>query len=203
MITIKELSEETKEDFFALFEGHFFEIDEHCACYCTCWNMSKDDIQQTIEDSVAGGRMSLREVTRTVAECLIDEGLLNGYLAYVDDQAVAWCNSNDRERYKNEILPGTSGKIKSITCFKVSPEYRHKRIASTMLRHVCDEAALQGYACVEAYPMRDHFFCEEEYLYSLRMYEKAGFEKVYLYENSFILRKNLDSTDVTIPSSSE
>lgn len=191
MIIIKELNIDTKADFFALFEGHFFEIDEHCACYCTCWNMAKDDIKQTIEDPVACGRMSLREATRTVAECLIDEGLLKGYLAYVDDQAVAWCNSNDRERYKNEILPGTSGKIKSITCFKVSPEYRHKRIASTMLKHVCDEAALQGYVCVEAYPMRNHFFCHEEYLDSLRMYEHAGFEKVCVCEDSFLLRKRL------------
>lgn len=121
------------------------------------------------------GVEGIRTAMRASAERMIGQNIIQGYLAYDDDISIGWCNANDKKCYQRvgefylddepaetecPALARDDGtlKIKSITCFEISPEYRGKGIASALLERVCTDAALDGYDKVEAYPvMREQY----------------------------------------------
>lgn len=196
MLTIRELNPDTTTDFFNLFESVFFTEDKHSACYCTCWQMTPEEIRHEIEIPVINKEMTLREASRNVVERMIATEKLKGYITYLNKQPVAWCNVNDREKYKQlgvhkEFVRDLCGKTKSITCLKIAQICRHTGIGTFILQHVCNESAGEGYSCMEAYPNRKHVFSFEEYKNLLFMYEKAGFEQVCNWRNSCMYRKVL------------
>ena len=41
-------------------------------------------------------------ISREVSERQIADGILRGYLAYVDGKSIGWCNANDRANYPDE-----------------------------------------------------------------------------------------------------
>ena len=144
-------------------------------------------------------------VTYEYAERMVQAGEIKGYLAYDNGIAIGWCNSNDRmsyyrtgefdlhtlpddEEYTHTIAPG---EVKAIVCFEISPEYRGKGIATQFLRRICDDAKLEGYKYVEAYPVKDGENIEMAFTGPLRLYEKAGFEIFELSGNTYTVRKKL------------
>ena len=94
----------------------------------------------------------------------------------------------DDEEYTHNIAPG---EVKAIVCFEISPEYRGKGIATQFLRRICDDAKLEGYKYVEAYPVKDGENIEMAFTGPLRLYEKAGFEIFELSGNTYTVRKKL------------
>ena len=79
----------------------------------------------------------------------------------------------------------------SVFCFAVSPEYRRKGIATSLLETVCTEAKAEGFDYVEAYPNRDFQNQAEDFMGAFAMYEKAGFYEDYLAGQKIVMRKKL------------
>ena len=156
-LSIRKLTVELLDDWLFYFDKDAFsDNDEWCGCYCMCyhwnnalqkkraWNCDKD----------------CSEYNREQAIDFIKSGRMQGYLAYVDNEVVGWCNANDKKAYDNvnfnfaDEVPDNGEKIKSIVCFSVSPKYRGCGVATALLKYVCEDAKNDGFDFVEAYPFK-------------------------------------------------
>ena len=134
-----------------------------------------------------------------------NSGKIKGYLAYHNGISIGWCNANDRLNYyrvgefnmddipedKPPLDCPDKGYVKSIVCFEISPDYRGMGIAGRILERICKDAAEEGYAFVEAYPM-DHVNDNSlAFTGPLRLYEKFGFREYKRIGSTIVVRKDL------------
>jgi len=80
-----------------------------------------------------------------------------GYLAYLEDSPVGWCNANDKRNYARLAADKNLGidpreKVGSIVCFVIGPQYRRRGIAKRLLEEACAGFEKKGYACAEGLP---------------------------------------------------
>lgn len=136
---------------------------------------------------------------RELAKRFIKEGVLQGYLAYIDNTVVGWCNVNNKLHYSRlskENRPelwedmDNDKKIKSIVCYTIAPNMRRMGIATILLDQICFDATEEDYDCVEAYPGTGET-TSHSYHGPLSLYEKSGFEKCKEINGEVIVRKNL------------
>ncbi len=192
-LIIKPLTESNISDFFDFFDNRAFsDGSPYGPCYCNNFHLTPEEVSGGIDE-------------RESAEALIKKGVMHGYLAYVDGLSIGWCNANDRQNYirvgsfypwerRDEdhfISPGEKGKIKSLVCFEIAPEYRGKGIAKALLRRVCDDAKAQGYEYVEVYPQITEAFSVLDFTGTEKMYRNAGFEEVERHGKTIVMRKKL------------
>ncbi len=194
-IEIKRLRPELANDFF-----YFFEMDAHAdnpneeKCYCVNWVSASQDDQ--LDFSTAFKRKGL-------AQQYINEGTLQGYLAYEDNKVVGWCNANTKlkcvhsmgwQAYMSAIPRDQSldDKIKSIYCFAIAPQMKRKGVASSLLEVIIRDAKAEGFMGIEAFPIKsakDEFML---FMGPIELYKKNGFEVVGETERDYIMRLNLD-----------
>lgn len=208
-IMIKPLTPELINDYFDFFDYRAFPDDSpFYPCYCNAYNMSLLQIKEQLFarlQEYGGGADVWKRVLRESAWNMVNSGKIKGYLAYHDSLSIGWCNANDRLNYyrvgefnMDDIpedkppldCPG-KGCVKSIVCFEISPDYRGMGIAGRMLECVCKDAAEEGYAFVEAYPM-DHVNDNSlAFTGPLRLYEKYGFKEYKRIGSTIVVRKVL------------
>lgn len=171
-IEIKKLSKDLLDDWLYFFDNIAFSSNkEWSGCYCIHYHWSC---------KLADGRKAAgKDSNREYAIKLINEGVLQGYLAYCNNNVVGWCNTNDKQAYDTTLFdfPWDSAekgkRIKAIVCFNISPEFRGEGIASEMLAKICQDTAEAGYEYIEAYPfLHDK---RRNYHGPISMYEKNGF----------------------------
>jgi ribosomal protein S18 acetylase RimI-like enzyme len=192
-VEIRKLTPELTKDYL-----HFFDTTPHATnkgehkCYCVWW--SSADIEGEDYSSV--------EKRRDLAAKYIKGNNIQGYLAYYDNKAVAWCNANTKsDCYKcycwrnfmssvhtEESSPET--RVKSIFCFAVAPEMRRKGIAQLLLERVCKDAREDGFDFVEAYPNKEFIDEAEDYMGPILLYERAGFTVYYETEQKVVMRRS-------------
>lgn len=191
MVTIQPLCPELCEDWLGFFEKVAFgDHGEWAFCYCLEGHL----------DSEANDKLTDLKDRRKKAIELIETGEMRGYLAYLDNMVVGWCNTNDRKKYKYiaemfqrigyQTNDKEDAKVKSIFCFLITPEYRGKGIAQSLLKRVCEDAAQDGYSCIEAYPFSDKKY-EYQYHGTFGMYERNGFFEIADLNYVKVVRKNL------------
>ncbi len=191
MVTIRPLRPELCEDWLGFFEKIAFgDHGEWAFCYCLEGHLDRETDDKLTEPNDR----------RKKAVELIETGEMQGYLAYLDNTVVGWCNANDRKNYKYiaemfqkigyQPNDKKDAKVKSIFCFVVAPEYRGKGIAQSLLERVCEDAARDGYSCVEAYPFADKKF-EYQYHGTAGMYERNSFFEIADLNYVKVVRKNL------------
>lgn len=190
-LTIEPLTPGRAGDYLTFFEGAAFsDHKEWSWCYCTFYH-----IDRGIEE---GGSISCKTDLRAIAERLIAEGRMCGYLAYVDGEVVAWCNVGPKEGFRRlrteydvwgDACPG---RTKSVVCFLVAAPYRRQGIARQMLARAAEDAVRDGYACLEAYPSTADGDMFEHYHGHAAMYAAAGFEQVAKRDHYMVMRKSLD-----------
>jgi len=187
-LKIKKLTVDLLEDWLGYFDNDAFaDNDKWSGCYCMCYHQNEELVGKKRWDCSKTGAAYNREC----AVRLIKQGVMQGYLAYLDGKVAGWCNANDKQAYYSVHMDFSceeSKKIKSIVCFCSSPNFRGKGIASRLLDKVCLDAADDGYEYVEAYP-----FVKDEYNYhgSKSMYEKNGFTVCGNDSGCTIVRKYL------------
>ena len=156
--------------------------------------MTKEQAKAAIDnaDGADMGRLS-----RKVAEQQIESGILRGYLAFADDVAIGWCNTNDKANFPVESCTGESfyaaaeKREKAVVCFEIAPEYRGKGVATALLQRVIDDAKVDGYIAVEGFPViRDERY-EWDNAGPLRLYKKAGFVEAARQDDRVVMRKAL------------
>ena len=173
-IEIRRLSPDLCEDWLTYFDGIAFgDHGEWALCYCLEGHMTRQE-NDGLKNPAA---------RRDYAKQLIQDGKMQGYLAYADGKVVGWCNANDRSAYTylDELYAYMNYKpddkrTKVVFCFLVASNYRGQGIAGAFLDRVCQDAKNDGYEQVEAYPLSDTN-SEFQYHGTLRMYEKNGFKK--------------------------
>jgi GNAT superfamily N-acetyltransferase len=106
-------------------------------------------------------------------------------LVYCDNEIVGWCNANTKSDCQEcmHAMRTYSGvpvaeclaeeKIKFIFCFVIAPKWRKMGIATKLLRHICKDAATDGFDYVEARTNKN--FIEDGFKGPLALYEKCGF----------------------------
>lgn len=137
-------------------------------------------------------------VSKNMATQQIESNVLCGYLAYVDDISVGWCNANDRANFPSkpcrDVLfhsPTPQSEI-AVACFEIAPDYRGKGIATALLNRVILDATTNGYSSVVAFPVRRSERYEWDCAGPIRLYEKSGFYKISEHGDTVIMKKELD-----------
>jgi GNAT superfamily N-acetyltransferase len=197
-LEIRKLTPDLAEDYV-----RFFDVTPHneprhnVKCYCVFW----------CGDDCEGKNFSSKAARREYALQYVRSGMLQGYLAYCDGEAVGWCNANTKSdcltcmgwREMNgkrkgyipteELTPEI--RVKSVFCFAIAPELRRKGIASQLLERVCRDAAADGFDFVEAYPEKEVTEKSEDFVGYPDMYEKAGLAVFYETKKKRVMRKPL------------
>lgn len=193
-IQIKKLEPSLLEDYLYFCENTAHsDNQEFAGCYCVNYygkyKITEDDLKVDFTSP---------EVRREFAIKFVNNGNLQGYLAYDDDRVVGWCNANNRvdclecwgfHEYKNNISIGK--KTKSIFCFAIAPDMRGKGIATALLKRVCDDAKKEGYECIEAYPKKVGNDVYYNFHGPIALYEKFDFIVIKDMDTSMIVRKLL------------
>ena len=195
-ITIKPLTLDLADDYFDFFENRAFTDDSPYRCYCQVFQMTKQQYQAVYNNPEV--QQNPGPASRMVAEQQIADGVLRGYLAYVDEISIGWCNANDRanypaEPYYNDVLFHASAEMKekAVVCFEVAPKYRGKGVATALLQQVIANAKAEGYAAVVGFPVMREERYEWDNQGPIRLYEKTGFTKVLEKDGTAIMRKEL------------
>jgi len=195
-ITIKPLTPELAGDYFDFFENRAFTDDSPYQCYCQVYQMTKQQHQAAL-DNADGADMG--QIARGLAERQIADGVLRGYLAYVDGKSIGWCNANDRANYSADPIydvpfyaPAEVNEI-AVICFEISPDYRGKGVATALLHQVIADAKSEGYNAVVSFPVTRGERFEWDFQGPVRLYEKAGFHKVSEKDDKIVMRKELKS----------
>ena len=68
---------------------------------------------------------------------------------------------------------------------------QRKGIATRLLERVCQDAALEGFQYVEAYPNRVMTAESENFVGYAELYEQSGFTVYKELENIYVMRKKL------------
>ena len=166
-------------------------------CYCITW--CSDNVY------INGGNhwFSSPDERRMHGIKRVQDGDIQGYLAYLDGKIVGWCNANTKENCKECInyLRTDGGvpldecrsgeKVKIIFCIAISPEVQRMGIATQLLKYICHDAASDGYDFIEAYPNKEITDASKDYKGPLAMYEKCGFAKIAEREGIVVVRKAL------------
>lgn len=144
-MVIKELSEETMNDWFDYFDNDAFKDHEDWkGCYCTAFYSPRP-----VEYD------STNRKRRDYAKWLIEKGRMKGYLAYEEGKVVGWVNVNEKSKFPRlEGLMRDNEKVLSIVCFLIKKEFRRKGIAKEMLKKIIEAGKNSGYSYVEAYPKK-------------------------------------------------
>ena len=133
----------------------------------------------------------------------VENGEIQGYLAYYDDDVIGWCNANTKSDCQevmnfmhsvnkvplDECKDGE--KIKFIFCFVVSPNMQRMGVATKLLDYICQDAALEGFDFIEAQASKD--FADDGFRGILSMYEKCGFYVHAERDDKIVVRKALKS----------
>lgn len=190
-IVIRPLSPKLCEDWLQYFDKIAFQDHEDWAfCYCLEGHLDR----QTQE------KWTNPKERREKAVELIQTGEMQGYLAYLGNKVIGWCNVNDREKYHYltemfkeigyQTKEAKDAKVKVIFCFLTASEYRGKGVAQSLLNRVCEDAMQDGYAYVEGYPFADEKF-EFQYHGTVKMYEKNGFTEAADLKYVKVMQKKL------------
>jgi GNAT superfamily N-acetyltransferase len=177
---IKKLSAEMASDYIDLFEKHgLIDGDINKGCYCVWhhWTNQHENERSKLP------KKEQEFVKRDFAIKLIQECKLNGFVAYLDDRMVGFCNADFKENYyrhsrKNNpdswVGLDENDKILTVVCYVVDVNMRGKGVATALLEGVCKYAVENEYDYIEAYPSLNEFsstHCGGPF----SMYAKKGF----------------------------
>jgi len=184
-ITVKQLSPDLMDDYFSFFDHTAFcDNPDWSFCYCYFNQFPHDDKIWKNQKSTD----NRNEVCN-----LIQNGRLNGYLAYFNGNVIGWCNTGPRIEMTTlpEYPEPDEHIIGFIVCFIVEKKYRRKGVAKTLLQEACVGFKKLGFQIVEAYPLKDANGEKENHFGPLSLYLTNGFDHYKDDEDTFVVRKYL------------
>jgi GNAT superfamily N-acetyltransferase len=100
-----------------------------------------------------------------------------GLLAYVKDEAIAWCSLAPRETYRRLGGDERLEKVWSIACFYIKKEFRDKGLIDLLIEKSKKYAGKNGAKYLEAYPVETDS-PSYRFMGFIKTFEKAGFNFV-------------------------
>lgn len=194
-IEIRKLTPDLVDDYI-----HFFDTTPHAdqkedhRCYCVWW---------CNDDSEGKDFVSSLEKRKNYAIQYVRGNNIQGYLAYRDDRVVGWCNANTKSeclkcycwrRFMGSIPVEDLSlglKVKSIFCFAIAPDMKRMGISRQLLERVCQDAALDGFDVVEAYPNKAFIDDAEDFMGPVELFRQGGFTAYCETDNKLVMRKPL------------
>ena len=195
-IEIRKLEPNLVDDY-----AHFFDTTPHNdtndGTRCYCLSACHDKVYQ------GGGEYwyDSPEERRVHGLQRVRDGNIQGYLVYCGNEIVGWCNANTKSDCQEcmHAMRTYSGvpvdecrigeKVKFIFCFVIAPKWRKKGIATKLLRHICKDAAADGFDFVEARTNKN--FIDDGFRGPLALYEKCGFSRYASNGDNVVLRLSL------------
>jgi ribosomal protein S18 acetylase RimI-like enzyme len=172
MIDVVSLSPANLQDFLAFFDHDgFADNPEWASCYCQCYYEDHTKIRWASRTA--------RE-NRTRACDRVEQGQMQGYLAYRGKKVVGWCNAAPRALL-HSLDAEPVAKIESIgtiVCFLIDPTCRGQGIAASLLDGACRAFRAQGLEWAEANPRSATKSTTENHYGPLSMFLAAGFSPV-------------------------
>ncbi|MFX1480392.1 MAG: GNAT family N-acetyltransferase, partial [Promethearchaeota archaeon] len=179
------LSPEILEDFLYYFDNiAFSDNPKWGSCYCHFYHYNGTNTQFFKRAA---------EENRKASKKLILSGKMHGFLAYLDEKPVGWCNVNSKENYAKIPYKETSNaKIVSLICFIVAPSHRKQGIARNLLKYACSYSQKSGYDYIEVYPRKGENLSDaHSYRGPISLYTSEGFSIYRKFKNYYVMRKKL------------
>jgi GNAT superfamily N-acetyltransferase len=175
------LSADNTSDFYKVHSGE-------CGwCYCTAWWTSTWEGWTDRQD----------EDNRKLRDSLFEGGEYDGYLLYIDELPVGWCQVGRRDRLKKLISQyklEANPEIWAITCFVIKPKYRGIGLADSLLKAILEDLKGRGVKEVEAFPNRTHSTnAGEHWRGPESLFDNAGFKVKRDDPNRPVFSINLNS----------
>lgn len=190
----KELTKDTLPDFERLFEKH------PAPGAFMCWCMYHHRARPLAVSKGRQSRAKRAAKNRREKRELVEDGQTHGILVYSNGEPVGWCQYGPREElprfdrsrtYRALALESDTEKLWRITCFVVHTKYRKRGVATAALKAVLEAVRKRGGGLVEAYPII-RWGAYQEYLGTLSMFQKEGFEIVAsLGESNVVMRRKI------------
>ena len=194
-IKVCRLSKDMADEYISYFDNEAFSdgnMQKGCYCVWHHWT-EKNEYERSLmpENERANCK-------RDYAKHLIQNGILNGFVAFHENRIVGFCNADNKDNYFRLSREKNTGsrtgvnendKILSIVCFIVTPNMRRKGIAKALLEHACQYAEENGYDFVEGYPPHEEFTIHD-CGGSVSMFVDRGFEIIDV-PNGIVARKRL------------
>lgn len=116
-------------------------------CHCVAW----------WTPTWAGWSERAATQNRALRDELCARGEYDGYLLYIDDVAVGWCQVGPRDRLPKLVeqfglTPDPT--VWAITCFLIEPNWRRRGLAARLLAEVVRDLRTRGVKRIEAFPKR-------------------------------------------------
>ena len=154
-------------------------------CYCTAWWV----------DTWDGWGQRTAAQNRALRDKLFARNQYDGYLLYVDGQAVGWCQCGRRDRlikllqqYKLQPDPD----IWAITCLLIASPLRKQGLAHRFLDGILGDLRHRGVHRVQAFPRRGEKLPDEDIWTGPEdLYRQAGFTLERDDQDKPIYSKNL------------
>ncbi|NVM44415.1 MAG: GNAT family N-acetyltransferase [Candidatus Lokiarchaeota archaeon] len=188
-LIIKELTPDLLEDFLNFFDNiAFSDNPEWGGCYCHFYHFAGNMEQW--------GKCT-KEHNRNATVNLIKDKVMTGFLAFMNNEPVGWCNVNSKEVYKKtptDIEPedNLKGNIASVVCFLIAPAYRKKGVARKLLNHAIEILKEKDIAWIEAYPRKGDLSDAHSYHGPVSLFSSEGFTIIREDEYFFLMRKSLE-----------
>ncbi|MFX1483803.1 MAG: GNAT family N-acetyltransferase [Promethearchaeota archaeon] len=183
-ITISRVTEDSIDDWLQFFDHDGFAGNpDWASCYCL-----EPHVPSTDENPERPWRES-----RSIMVERLSKGETYGYLAYVDSKPVGWVNASLRSDYELFQQVDSDGpepaSVIGVSCFVIAPPYRKHGVASALLDHVIEEAAIRGALWIEGYPRNEPESNDAAHFRGPRsMYTKRGFQAVVVRERDTVMR---------------
>ena len=187
-IIVKPLSPKLIKDFLNFFDNvAFTDNPEWGGCYCHFYHFA-GDMEQWDECT--------KDYNRNATENLIKERIMMGFLAFINNEPVGWCNVNFKDAYEktpidSEPEDGPEGKIASVVCFLIAPVHRRKGVSRKLLKHAIKTLKEEGFAWIEAYPRKGDLSDAHSYHGPVSLFDSEGFIIVKEDEHFLLMRKSL------------
>jgi ribosomal protein S18 acetylase RimI-like enzyme len=187
-IEIKPLTPDLLDDFLYYFdEVGFADNPEWSTCYCHFYHFA---------GSIKKWGKQTKDSNRNASIELIQTGKMHGFLAYMNNKPIGWCNANSRnnfakELYKYDSKDSHEKKMAGIVCFLISHAHRKQGIARSLLRYAISNFKDQDYDVIEAYPRTGNLSEAHSYRGPVSLYESEGFTIYKEFKDFKVMRKIL------------
>jgi len=171
---IRPLTPERIPDYLDFFDNRAFTDNQYWkSCYCTYYQLRGE-----VKERFKPASFSMKKKNWEVAVEMIREGIIRGYLFYVEGMVVGWCNANDKTMFPTLKATEPAGEILAVMCFVIAPGFRGKGVASCLLDYCLDDARKRGFKAIEGRASKTAKTSAGQYHGPRGLYEKLGFMKI-------------------------